>query len=106
MASPQSGWDIYEAAFKKLSSKVDGVERQANPWPEWALTTVYDTGEHWQTVWKAVQCHESQTGNYERLNALTPEQHARLWGRQYFYRVYSTVNGGRRRETDLFEGLR
>ena len=25
---------------------------------------------------------------------------------QYFYRVFSTVNGGRARETDLFAGLR
>ena len=25
---------------------------------------------------------------------------------QSFYRVFSTVNGGRARETDLFEGIR
>jgi len=28
-----------------------------------------------------------------------------LWGRQSFYRVFSTVNGGRTREADLFEGI-
>ena len=27
-------------------------------------------------------------------------------GTQEFYRVFSLVNGGRKRETDLFEGLR
>jgi hypothetical protein len=29
-----------------------------------------------------------------------------MWGTQEFYRVFSLVNGGRRRETDLFDGLR
>ena len=29
-----------------------------------------------------------------------------LWGAQSFYRVFSTANGGRRQETDLFEGIR
>ena len=43
---------------------------------------------------------------YERLEQLTPEQHRALWGSQRFYRAYSSVNGGRKRETDLFEGLR
>jgi hypothetical protein len=43
---------------------------------------------------------------YKSLGAL-PEEHQRsLWGTQEFYRVFSTVNGGRVRETDLFEGLR
>ena len=31
--------------------------------------------------------------------------HQDLWGRQNLYRVYSLVNGGRKRETDLFEGI-
>jgi hypothetical protein len=29
-----------------------------------------------------------------------------LWGAQSFYRVLSSVNGGRQQETDLFAGLR
>jgi hypothetical protein len=37
---------------------------------------------------------------------LSPDLHQALWGTQSFYRVLSTVNGGRRRETDLFEGVR
>jgi len=37
---------------------------------------------------------------------LPEEQHIALWGSQEFYRVDSSVNGGRRQETDLFEGLR
>jgi LmbE family N-acetylglucosaminyl deacetylase len=99
-------WDAYQSAFKKLVSVVDGEERQAQPWPEWAITTWIDTRAHWETAWKAVSCHESQIGSYQRLNELSPEQHEKLWGHQSFYRVLSTVNGGRAREMDLFEGLR
>ena len=36
---------------------------------------------------------------------LSPEHHEALWGSQSFYRAVSTVNGGRARETDLFEGI-
>lgn len=105
-AWPASTWDAYQSAFKRLVSVVDGVERQAMPWPEWAITTVIDTRAHWETAWNAVSCHESQIASYQRLKALSPDQHAALWGRQSFYRAFSTVNGGRAQETDLFEGLR
>ena len=106
MAWPAGPWAAYQEAFKKLTSTVDGVERHAEPWPEWAVTSVIDTSAHWPTIWKAVSCHDSQVAGYQRLRELSPEHHAALWGKQYFYRVFSTVNGGRRRETDLFEGLR
>ena len=96
----------YQSVFKKLTSFVDGVEREALGWPEWEITTVIDTAEVWPTVWKAVSCHYSQIASYSRLKELPPEHHEALWGRGQFYRVFSTVNGGRRRETDLFEGLR
>ena len=76
------------------------------PWPDWAITTVIDTRDVWPTVWRAVSCHESQMAAYEQLKDLSPEHHEALWGRQSFYRVFSTVNGGRARETDLFEGIR
>ena len=63
-------WAAYQAAFKKLVFTVDGVERQATPWPDWALTTVVDT-EAWRpTVWRAVSCHDSQVGAYAALKDL------------------------------------
>jgi LmbE family N-acetylglucosaminyl deacetylase len=105
-AWPQRLWDLYEFVFKKLVSTVDGVERQVNPWPEWMLTTCINARAHWQTVWRAVQCHKTQMAVYDKLNQMTPEQHEVLWGEQYYYRVFSLVNGGRERETDLFAGLR
>lgn len=101
-----AAWDVYQAVFKRLVSTIDGVERQASPWPDWAITTTVDTSAYWETVWKAVSCHDSQIAGYEKLRDLSPEYHAALWGKQTFYRVFSTVNGGRAQETDVFEGLR
>jgi LmbE family N-acetylglucosaminyl deacetylase len=106
LAWPQSTWSAYEAAVRKLSSVVDGIERHATAWPDWAITTMIDTRAVWTTVWQAVSCHESQLAGYAPLAALPPELHEALWGRQSFYRVFSTVNGGRTRESDLFEGIR
>jgi LmbE family N-acetylglucosaminyl deacetylase len=106
LVGTQESMDAYQSVFKKLTSFVDGVEREASGWPDWEITTVVDTAAHWETVWKAVSCHYSQIASYQRLKNLPPEHHAALWGSGRFYRVFSTVNGGRRRESDLFEGLR
>jgi LmbE family N-acetylglucosaminyl deacetylase len=105
IAWPESTWAPYQAAFKKLTSTVDGVERQTVPWPDWAITRVVDTRKFSSIVWRAVSCHDSQIAAYERLKDLSAEHHEALWGRQSFYRALSTVNGGRARETDLFEGI-
>lgn len=99
-------WDAYQTAFHKLTSTVDGVQRQASPWPDWAVTTEIDTTAVWPIVWKAVCCHQTQMSIYERLADLTEDQQKSLWGSQEFYRVFSWVNGGRTLEKDLFEGLR
>jgi LmbE family N-acetylglucosaminyl deacetylase len=105
IAWPESTWAAYQAAFRTLVSTVDEVVRQATPWPDWAITTVMDTRDVWSTVWQAVSCHESQIAAYQRLKELSPQHHEALWGWQSFYRVFSTVNGGRAREADLFEGI-
>ena len=105
IAWPRSAWSAYESAFRRLVSTVDGVERQAVPWPDWAITTVIDTRSFCSTVWQAICRHESQVTAYERLKNLSPDDHEALWGWQSFYRVFSTVSGGRARETDLLEGI-
>lgn len=102
----EARWAAYQKAFKKLTSRVDGVERAAVAWPDWAISARIDTREQWETVWAAVQCHRTQLAIYGRLGELTPEHHTALWGSQKFYRAMSLVNGGRETETDLFEGLR
>lgn len=102
----QDRWDAYQAAFKTLISRVDGEERRAVAWPTWAITARIDTRQQWETVWRAVRCHQTQLAIYQALGELTPEHHRALWGSQTFYRVFSHANGGRERETDLFAGLR
>lgn len=99
-------WATYQRVVKRLISVVDGVEREATPWPDWAVTTVVETGEHWKVMREAIECHDSQRASFEPLLALPAEQHDAIWGRLTLYRAMSLVNGGRRRETDLFEGLR
>jgi LmbE family N-acetylglucosaminyl deacetylase len=99
-------WAAYQAALRKLVVTVDGEERQAVPWPDWAITTVIDTSAVWPAVWRAVTCHKTQMSIYTRLGDLSEEHQRFLWGTQEFYRVFSAVNGSRARETDVFEGLR
>jgi LmbE family N-acetylglucosaminyl deacetylase len=105
LAWPASTYAAYQAAFTTLSATVDGTERHAVPWPDWAITTVIDTSAVAATVWDAVSCHASQVTGYQRLLGLSPEHKASLWSAQSFYRAFSTVNGGRARERDLFEGI-
>ena len=102
----QQTWSAYQAALKSLSTRVDGVERRVSPWPDWVLTTAIDTSHFWPTVWRAVSCHKTQMSIYKNLEHLSDDHHHAIWGTQEFYRAFSLVNGGRARETDLFEGLR
>ncbi len=106
MVHDQAKWDAYQAAFKTLVSRVDGVERGAVSWPDWSITTRVDTRAQWPTVWRAVQCHRTQNAIYATLATLSETDHQALWGSQAYYRVFSSVNGGRQPETDLFAGLR
>jgi LmbE family N-acetylglucosaminyl deacetylase len=97
---------VYEMAFGDMVFEVDGVLRSSVGWDDWAITTWVDTEAYWPTVWQAISCHQSQLKEYQKLANLPEDHHKALWGCQRFYRVYSTVNGGRHVESDLFEGLR
>jgi LmbE family N-acetylglucosaminyl deacetylase len=99
-------WAAYQAAFKTLTSTVDGTVRAAVAWPDWSITTNIDATAAWQTVWRAVQCHKTQMSIYKNVALLSEDDQKMIWGTQELYRVFSLVNGGRRQETDLFEGLR
>ncbi|MFI5371601.1 MAG: PIG-L family deacetylase, partial [Candidatus Eisenbacteria bacterium] len=57
IAWPAAAMAAYEEAFRKLVSRVDGVERESSPWPDWALNCVIDTHAYWEQVWRAVSCH-------------------------------------------------
>ena len=105
IAWPLSKWTVFQTVFKKLISTVDGVQRVATPCPDWQVTTRLDTTAYWPTAWEAILCHKTQVAIYGNLEKLTPVQHRILWGQQEYYRVFSLVNGGRKPETDLFEGI-
>ncbi len=99
-------WEAYQAAFKTLTSKVDGHTRAAFAWPDWSITTKVDARGVWQHVWRAVQCHTTQMSIYKNVASLTEDDQKVIWGTGEFYRVFSLVNGGRETEQDLFDGLR
>jgi LmbE family N-acetylglucosaminyl deacetylase len=101
----QPRWNVYQSAFRRLVSRVDGEDRLAIAWPGWAVTARIDTREQQEVVWGAVQCHRTQLAIYAGLAELSDEEHTALWGSQTFYRALSLVNGGRETENDLFAGI-
>lgn len=106
MMASQSLIAQYQKVFGDLVMNIDGVDRRILDVQDWMITTVVDASTYWQQVWAAVCCHETQVGSLKALGTLTEDGHRMLWGTQEFTRVYSTVNGGRKVERDLFEGLR
>jgi len=106
MAPVSEALAAYEAAFGDLVMTIDGTERRAVAWEDWAVTTRIDTSAYWEQVWEAVACHRSQLPGYQALRDLPAHHHHALWGTQTFYRAFSLVNGGRAVEDDLFAGLR
>jgi LmbE family N-acetylglucosaminyl deacetylase len=105
-ADSQELADAYLSTIGDISMNVDGIERRARPWEDWAITTRIDTARYWRQVWQAAACHRSQLPEYERLSQLPEEVFLKFWGCQTYYRAFSLVNGGRQVERDLFEGIR
>ena len=106
MAEESDYLATYQSVFGDIVMRVDGADRRGVSWPAWAITTRIDTAAHWHEVWQAVTCHRTQLPGYSRLADLPEAQRRSVWGVRTYYRAFSTVNGGRRIETDLFEGLR
>ena len=90
----------------EISIDVDGVERRQVGWEDWAITTRIAAGDYFDAVWKAVLCHKSQLAGYGPFVDLPQETLKGFFSTGNFVRVFSLVNGGRKVETDLFEGLR
>jgi mycothiol S-conjugate amidase len=105
VVSPQL-YDAWLDIFGDINMPVDGVSRGAVAWADWAITTRIDGAPYWRQAWQAVCCHTSQLSSLGDFQHITDEQHSRVWGDQTFYRAFSLANGGRKIETDLFEGLR
>lgn len=90
-----------------MSFQVDDQLRGEFAWKEWMVTTRIDMSAHCVTAFRAIKCHESQLATIGPLAELPEEMAAQVLALQgSFYRAFSLVNGGRKEETDLFEGLR
>ena len=106
MAPTQQLGVAYQAVFGEVVMHVDGMERRGIGWPDWSITTRVETADYRQAIWEAILCHESQLVAYRRLKQASQEYQKDLWDVQTYYRAFSLVNGGRKVESDLFEGLR
>jgi LmbE family N-acetylglucosaminyl deacetylase len=97
---------LYEGVFGELLMEIDGVPRGGVAWPDWMITSRIDTADHWHTVLRAILCHRTQLPNAAVLVQMPEAQQRAIWGSPTYYRVLSSVNGGRGQERDLFAGLR
>ena len=90
-----------------MTFPVDDQLRGEISWKEWMITTRIEMAEHCGTAWEAIQCHKSQLLTLGALAEMPKESAAAVLAMQVtFYRAFSLVNGGRKVEADLFEGLR
>jgi len=92
-------------AFGGISMDVDGVTRHHVGWEDWQITTRLDNVKYMDKVRKAIRCHTSQLPGYGPIAEWSLDELGRVFGVGNFYRAYSLVKGGRKVETDLFEGL-
>ena len=106
MVDDQKIVEFANATFGGISMEIDGITRKHTGWADWAITTHINARKYIETVSKAVRCHKSQMPGYGALGESPAEEMVTWFGRGNFYRVFSLVNGGRKDETDLFEGLR
>jgi hypothetical protein len=90
-----------------ITFDVDGRTRGEVAWKEWMVTTRVDMSAHCVTALRAIKCHASQLATLGPLADAPEDMAAQVLAMQgTFYRVFSLVNGGRKAETDLFEGLK
>jgi LmbE family N-acetylglucosaminyl deacetylase len=107
MVDGESFINLIEPFIGDMTFPVDDQLRGEIPWKEWMITTRIDMAEHCVTAWKAIQCHQSQLATLGPLAEMPEESAASVLAMQgTFYRAFSLVNGGRKVETDFFEGLR
>ncbi len=72
--------DTYQALLGEIKMDIDGVERRATPWEDWAITTRIATGDYWRAALRAILCHQTQIGHYGDLARAVDEHCAALLG--------------------------
>jgi len=107
MVDAESFVSVIAPFMGDMSFPVGDEMRGEVAWKDWAVTTRIDTAAHCLTALRAIKCHESQLATIAALLELPDDVAAQVLALQgTFYRAFSLVNGGRKVETDLFEGLR
>lgn len=93
--------------MEDMTFPVDDQLRGEVAWKEWMITTRVEMTEYCHTAWRAIHCHQSQLPSLGALADMHEDAAVAVLGMQgTFYRAFSLVNGGRKMETDLFDGLR
>lgn len=107
MVDSESFVDLIAPFMGDMTFPVDDQIRSESPWKEWMITTRIDISAYCHTAWRAIQCHKSQLPTLGALTEMHEDAAAAVLAMQgTFFRVFSLVNGGRKEETDIFEGLR
>ena len=106
MVDSQNVVNLANEAFGGISMEIDGATRSHLGWPEWEITTRLDNHKYMDKVQQAALCHKSQLPGFGPLAEWSVDEFGKMFGMGDFYRAFSLVNGGRKVETDLFEGLR
>ena len=91
-----------------MTFPVDEQIRGEIAWKDWMITTRIELAETaaCHTAWRAIQCHKSQLPSLGLLAEMHEDAGVAVLARQgTFYRAFSLVNGGRKIENDLFEGI-
>ena len=92
-------------AFGGISMDIDGVTRHHRGWEDWQITTRLDNSKYMNKVQKAIRAHKSQLPGYGPIAEWSRDELNKVFGVGSYYRAFSLVNGGRKVEADLFEGL-
>lgn len=107
MVDSESFIDLVTPFVGDITFPVDDQVRGEVAWKEWMITTRIDVAEHCRAAWQAIHCHQSQLPSLGPLAELHEDAGIAVLAMQgAFYRSFSLVNGGRKLEKDLFEGLR
>jgi LmbE family N-acetylglucosaminyl deacetylase len=89
-----------------MTFPVDGEVRGEIVWKEWMVTTRIEMTEYCHVAWRAIQCHQSQLSTLGALAEMHEDAATAVLAMQgTFYRAFSLANGGRKMETNLFEGI-
>jgi LmbE family N-acetylglucosaminyl deacetylase len=106
MVDAESFVNLVAPYMGDMTFPVDDQLRAEVAWKEWMVTTRIDMAEYCHTAWRAIQCHQSQLPSLGALAEMHEDAAAAVLAMQgTFYRAFSLVNGGRKLETDLFEGI-